>query len=142
VQTPSETRIVEEFLMSNEIEHLDHRFLARQKGRLMDLKKILQGTLDSQDEEQSSVQSQSLGEARETEDDAQKLAALEIEGILASRSAQRLLSVERALRKIEDGTYGFSDASGKSIARDRLEAMPEAMLTLEEEAAADAKGGS
>jgi len=128
--------------MTSEIRHFDNGFLAQQEDRLMDLKKILQDTLDSQDDERSRMQSQALGEAQESEDDAQKLAALEIDEILANRSAQRLLPIERALKKIKDGTYGFSDASGESIPRDRLEAMPEALLTLAEEAAGDNPRGS
>jgi DnaK suppressor protein len=43
--------------------------------------------------------------------------------------------IERALEKIKDGTYGVSDASGRPIPRDRLEAMPEAIYTVDEEAA-------
>ena len=42
--------------------------------------------------------------------------------------------IERALAKIEDGTYGFSDSSGKPIPRARLEAMPEAINTADEDA--------
>jgi DnaK suppressor protein len=128
--------------MSSKANNFDHNFLTRQQDRLMDLKKILQETLDAQNAAQSRIQSQSLGEAQESEDDAQKLAALEIDDILANRSAQRMLPVERALKKIKDGTYGFSDASGKSIPRDRLEAMPEALVTLAEETASDANGAS
>ena len=40
---------------------------------------------------------------------------------------------ERALQKIADGTYGYSDRSGEPIPKLRLEAMPEATLTVEEE---------
>jgi DnaK suppressor protein len=41
--------------------------------------------------------------------------------------------VDRALRKIEEGTYGLSDRSGKPIPRERLEAVPDALYTLSEE---------
>jgi RNA polymerase-binding transcription factor DksA len=41
--------------------------------------------------------------------------------------------VRRALQKIAEHTYGISDASGQPIPRARLEAMPEATLTLTEE---------
>ena len=46
-----------------------------------------------------------------------------------------MAQIERALKKIELGTYGLSDVSGKPIPRERLEAMPEAVLTVEEAAA-------
>jgi DnaK suppressor protein len=39
--------------------------------------------------------------------------------------------VQRALQKIEEGTYGLCDATGEPILRERLEAVPEAIYTLE-----------
>ena len=48
---------------------------------------------------------------------------------------QRLRSIERALAKIDEGTYGLSDLSGDPIPRARLEAIPEAVLTIQEEEA-------
>jgi DnaK suppressor protein len=39
---------------------------------------------------------------------------------------ERLLAVERALARIEDGTYGLSTVSGKPIPIERLRAMPTA----------------
>ena len=47
----------------------------------------------------------------------------------------RLRTVERALQKIAEGTYGLSDASGKPIPQERLQKAPEAIYTLEEESA-------
>jgi DnaK suppressor protein len=43
----------------------------------------------------------------------------------------RLQYVERALQKIEEGTYGICDDTGEPIPRGRLEAMPEAIYTVE-----------
>ena len=48
---------------------------------------------------------------------------------------QRLRSIERALAKIDECTYGLSDLSGDPIPRARLEAIPEAVLTIQEEEA-------
>jgi DnaK suppressor protein len=64
---------------------------------------------------------------------------LEIEGTAVARNIERLKLIERALQKIEDGTYGFSDASGEAIQRERLEAVPEAIFTLAELEAREAK---
>jgi DnaK suppressor protein len=44
------------------------------------------------------------------------------------------------LRKVEEGTYGLSDLSGKAIARERLEAIPEAICTLDEEGELERSG--
>ena len=42
------------------------------------------------------------------------------------------------VQKIEDGTYGLSDASGAPIPTERLEAAPEALYTLAEQQSRDA----
>lgn len=45
---------------------------------------------------------------------------------------------QRALQKVEEGTYGYSDISGEFIGEERLEAIPYATLTLEEQERVDA----
>lgn len=39
--------------------------------------------------------------------------------------------IQRALAKLEEGTYGICDACGDPIARGRLQAMPDGVLCLE-----------
>jgi DnaK suppressor protein len=95
----------------------------------------LQKTADSAEGDEAAVKSAALAQAHEYEDDAQKLAMLETEGNLVSRDLERLSRVERALRKIEEGTYGFSDVSGKPIPEARLEATPDAINTVQEQEA-------
>jgi len=55
------------------------------------------------------------------------------EGI-ADRMREELAAVERAERRLEEGTYGISVESGEPIPDDRLEAMPLAERTVEEQA--------
>ncbi len=43
---------------------------------------------------------------------------------------------ERALAKLDDGTYGLCDVCGKPIAPKRLAAMPDSVLCIEDAAAA------
>jgi DnaK suppressor protein len=119
--------------MSDKTSISDQAFLNRQQARLLKLRAELSSSTGA--EEESGIQSQSLGEAHEFEDDAQRLTLLDAEDAVISRNAQRLPMIERALAKVKDGTYGFSDASGRPIPRDRLEAMPEAIYTADEEAA-------
>lgn len=114
-------------------------FLHRQQARLVKLHGELSGSTDADELEERDVQDHSLGEAHEAEDDAQRLDLLDTEGALITRNAARLPMIERALKKIDDGTYGFSDVSGKPIPRDRLEAIPEAICTADEEAARPAR---
>jgi DnaK suppressor protein len=44
---------------------------------------------------------------------------------------RRLRFVERALEKIEEGTYSIWDAMGEQIPKGWLEAVPEAVYTIE-----------
>ncbi len=52
---------------------------------------------------------------------------------LAAFDAPLLADVERALAKLEAGTYGLSEDSGTPIPLDRLEAVPWARRTAQEE---------
>jgi DnaK suppressor protein len=45
----------------------------------------------------------------------------------------RLGDIQRALQKIDDGTYGLSDESGEPIPFSRLEAFPDALYTEREQ---------
>jgi DnaK suppressor protein len=49
----------------------------------------------------------------------------------------RLDAIERALQRLDDGTYGRSVRSGEPIPDERLEADPAAELTIDEARAAE-----
>jgi DnaK suppressor protein len=53
---------------------------------------------------------------------------------LAERLAEELEAVERAERRLEEGTYGLSVESGQPIPDGRLEIIPWAERTAEEQA--------
>ena|SRR5579863_2340668 len=65
-------------------------------------------------------------------DPAERLTAEEGDDAIAAGLRERLAAIERADRRIEDGTFGYSVKSGEPIADERLEADPTAELTLEE----------
>ncbi len=114
---------------------LDPAFVEKQRQALLRLRAtLLNATRDSEADE-AEIKEESAGGPREFEDDAQKLASLELDGNLVARDVARLERVDRALKKIEEGTYGASDQSGQLIARERLEAVPESIYTLAEEQA-------
>ncbi len=113
---------------------LDPAFIRQQHRRLVELRAQLQRSARGGEADEGGINAQSRGEAHEFEEDAQKLAMLEVEGTLVAHDLRRLALVDRALAKIEDGTYGFSDVSGKPIAKERLEAMPEAVDAVEDAA--------
>src|SRR5262249_54198277 len=53
---------------------------------------------------------------------------------IASKEGWLLREIDDALRRIYNGVFGICEASGKPIARVRLEALPWARYTLEEQA--------
>ncbi|MEP6545991.1 MAG: TraR/DksA family transcriptional regulator [Gammaproteobacteria bacterium] len=123
--------------MTSKSPRFDQTFLDGKRRQLMKLREQLQGTADTGEAEEAGLKGAALLQAHEYEDDAQKLAMLETEGNLLSREIERLSRVERALRKIEEGTYGFSDVSGKAIPEARLEATPDAINTVQEQEASE-----
>jgi DnaK suppressor protein len=112
-------------------------FLEQKRRQLIDLRAALKRAREAQMSEERAIHTEAGGEAREYEEEAQKLAMLELDENLASRAALRLAHIERALQKIDEGTYGKSDASGELIPVERLNAVPEAIYTLEEQQARD-----
>jgi RNA polymerase-binding transcription factor len=79
-------------------------------------------------------------EDRETEDEqgvdsidpAQSLTAEGMDDAIAESMRDRLDAINRALKRLDDGTYGRSVRSGAPIPDERLEADPAAELTVEE----------
>jgi len=76
----------------------------------------------------------------EAEDNADAALALTEEGeddAIAESLHDRLDAIERALQRLDNGTYGKSIRSGEPIPDERLEADPAAELTVEEARAAE-----
>jgi DnaK suppressor protein len=69
-------------------------------------------------------------------DSAQPLTAQGIDDAVAASLRDRLAALDRALQRLDDGSYGRSVRSGLPIPADRLDADPAAELTVEEAAAA------
>ena len=59
----------------------------------------------------------------------------ELDAGLEENLREQLAAVERAERRLAEGTYGISIESGKPIPDERLEALPTAERTAEEEQA-------
>jgi DnaK suppressor protein len=122
-----------EIPMSDLKPYLDATFVAAKRKQLMELRETLRNSAKRAEGEENSERDSAAQEAREPEEDAQKLDALEKEGLLVSRSIERLAQIDRALAKIADGSYGISDVSGERIPIERLNAMPEATNTVREQ---------
>jgi DnaK suppressor protein len=121
--------------MTTKAHPLDPAFVEKQRQTLTKLRATLLTAAKDDEADEADIKDESTGGAREFEDDAQKLATLELEGNLVVRDIARLERVDRALKKIAEGTYGSSDQSGQLIPRERLEAIPESIYTLAEEQA-------
>jgi DnaK suppressor protein len=70
-------------------------------------------------------------------DPAERLTAEEGDDAVAAGLRERLEALERAERRLDGGTFGYSIRSGLPIPDDRLEADPAAELTVEESQSLD-----
>jgi RNA polymerase-binding transcription factor DksA len=52
---------------------------------------------------------------------------------IASKEGRLLLEIDEALRRLYNGTYGICEISGKPISRTRLDALPWARLSIDEQ---------
>jgi len=112
---------------------LSEEFIAQQRTRLVALRGELLGGEENTIASERSDEQEHGDEAEEFEDEAQGMAQNEVTQALHDVNDRRIHDIERALQKIADGTYGFSDASGDPIPKARLEATPEAIFTVEEQ---------
>lgn len=126
--------------MSKSQKTLAPSFVEAKRRELSALREALKNGAATTEREEGIVKDASAQQAREFEDDAQKLDTLEKEALLVSRSVNRLSQIDRALDKIKAGTYGFSDISGEPIGEERLNAVPEATNTLREQEDSERKG--
>jgi DnaK suppressor protein len=66
--------------------------------------------------------------ASESEEDAEELGVADPDVLIVNQ-------IDRALTKLQKGTYGLSEVSGEPIGFDRLEALPWATQTAQEQEA-------
>ena len=116
---------------------LSEEFIAQQRTRLEALRQQLLGGEENTIANQRSDEQEHGDEAEEFEDEAQGMAQDEVNQALHDVNDRRIHDIERALQKIAEGTYGFSDASGDPIPKARLEAVPEAIFTVAEQGKRD-----
>lgn len=113
---------------------LDENFVAQQKERLEGLREELLRVLRGAEEDER-TRGENEGDFTEHDsgDMSRDIYDREVDATIAEQIQQRLEIVDRALQKVEEGTYGLSDVSGEPIPRGRLEAVPEAVRTVEEQ---------
>lgn len=97
------------------------------KMLLEEKQRILHNLRKGKEEEKSSRERQAVG------DNADQAVALGIENLRSALSAmeiQRLKAIDNALKRIEEGTYGYCEECGEPIEGGRLMAKPFATLCL------------
>jgi len=119
--------------MANQQSGLSDDFIATQRERLLTLKRELLGNEEGGIAAERRLQEERGSEAKEYEDDAQRMEQDIANQALRDVNDRRIGDIERALQKIAEGTYGLSDESGVPIPKARLDAIPEAILTVEEQ---------
>jgi DnaK suppressor protein len=110
----------------------DKSFIDNQKKRLLELREELIKIADLSASEEETLQYEAGGEAHDDADSAERMAIQENDEAQYHLNLKRLTQVQRALLRIDQGTYGYSEKSGKPIPRARLTEIPETTLTLEE----------
>ena len=113
---------------------IDKEFVEEQRGRLEELRAELTRLARGLEEDQRDrAEDEEDFTEHDSGDMSQSLFTREMDATVEQVTERRLASVERALEKIEEGTYGLSDESGEQIPKGRLEAVPEAVYTVEEQ---------
>jgi DnaK suppressor protein len=123
--------------MSDPRASLDSVYVEAKREQLLALRTEIQRVANAAEAEERYIRTEAPREAREYQDDAEELDLLERQGLLVNRSVERLARIERALAKIANGTYGYSDESSKRIPDERLDFMPDAINTAGEQEIAE-----
>ena len=114
-------------------EEIDQQFVENQRERLLGLRDELLRIREGMSADEEDLGESEGDQVLDSGDLSQDMFTREMDASIGEQAERRLGEVDRALRKIEEGTYGLSDESGEPIPRGRLEAVPEAARTVEEQ---------
>lgn len=122
-------------------EDLDPRFIEHQRARLEDMRRMLLRAHAGIEAEEREWSESSQYAHPDAEDVAARILAGEVDTALDQTIMRRLGLIQRALEKIDEGSYGVCDDTGEPISRGRLEAAPEAIYTIEAQKARERTRG-
>ena len=114
-------------------QEFDQQFVENQRERLVGLRDELVRIKEGMCAEEKDLGETEGETTLDSGDLSQDMFTREMDASIGEQVERRLREVDRALQKIEEGTYGLSDDSGETIPRGRLEAVPEALRTVEEQ---------
>lgn len=116
---------------------MDKDFVATMKDRLEEMRVEIIKTLAAEDqainELITSDEVKDIADTATTDIDSRTLA------ILGMQDLKRLRLIDSALMRVANGSYGKCMKSGKLISRDRLEAVPYALYTIDVQSELDKK---
>ena len=110
---------------------LDEQFVEDQRGRLEELKEELLRVRRGMEEDERDRSQEEQDAELDSGDESQQMFTREMDATIGEQMERRLQDVERALEKISEGSYGICEDTGEEIAKGRLEAVPEALRTVE-----------
>ena len=112
------------------------------KRLLAERGEILESLGETDEAAREDREAETTDDPKDSGDAAQSLAAEYQDDSIAETLRARLAQVNRALRRVDDGTWGRSVRSGTPIPQARLDADPAAELTVEEAAAEERAAGA
>jgi len=108
---------------------MDAEFLARMKQKLQQEKAEIIRNLIHEDEDfreiAASLDQKDVVDIASTDIDKKMLS------VLGAQEVKRLRLIDAALARIENGKYGYCLKTGKLLPRERLEAIPYALYSIE-----------
>lgn len=108
---------------------MDKKFAAQMKKQLEEVRVEIIKTLVAEDEAFNEIitsdEVKDIADTATSDIDSRTLA------ILGMQDLKRLRLIDSALMRIASGTYGRCLKSGKTISKERLEAVPYALYTIE-----------
>lgn len=119
--------------------HISNDQIAALKQQLLEEKARLEGERAAyRDEDMSDTEEGGTGDLADYDpndpaDEAANLYDRDRDQATIENSTRILGKIDRALQKMEDGTYGLSDVDGTPIPMARLRALPYALATVEQE---------
>jgi RNA polymerase-binding transcription factor DksA len=114
----------------------DVKFLKTQRDALETEKARLMGqAIRLEDEAHSPIEEAEMGDVQFDDEGGEgdtMVVERERDLALSAQARQTIADIDAALERIEAGTYGYSEVSGRPIPRERLEAIPWATVLVEE----------
>ncbi|WP_047865551.1 TraR/DksA family transcriptional regulator [Rubrobacter aplysinae] len=110
---------------------LDDGFIQAQRTALEQTREELTRLRDGLTEDDQDRGEDQAYETSDRGDLGREIHTRQLDESVGDQIESRLENVERALEKIEEGSYGICDDTGEEIPKGRLEVMPEATTTVE-----------